>query len=306
MPNFLFLKEEINHLMKKLDILENKMNSLDILNDPIELYLNRDKKIGIFMIYFTISLIRSFIYTYNEMIKDNYLNYNIISNLRRINIVDNYDNLKIFLSNLIYNYDRLNINSNYTYFDENHIIFEKYNYISLAYKYFPFYNISMNKYFYENIPNQINNDDFIEGNNFQVSKNLSNNKNEYKELYKKFDMEKKEVIKLKNSNFFFILDLNNNDNNNRSIIIIKEYKINNENYEEFLDYQTIEINNNFEYNPRIILNETYQDQDGKNIYFIFSSTKSHDLIVITKFYDDKHKIYFKKKILIWMKLTIII
>ena len=166
--------------MKKIDILENKMNSLDILNDPIELYLNRDKKIEISMIYFTISLIRSFIYTYNEMIKDNYLNYNIISNLRRINIVDNYDNLKIFLSNLIYNYDRLNINSNYTYFDENHIIFEKYNYISLAYKYFPFYNISMNKYFYENIPNQINNDDFIEGNNFQVSKNLRNNKNEYK------------------------------------------------------------------------------------------------------------------------------
>ena len=61
MSNFLFLKEEINHLMKKLDILENKMNSFDILNDPIELYLNRDKKIGILMIYFTISLIRSFI-----------------------------------------------------------------------------------------------------------------------------------------------------------------------------------------------------------------------------------------------------
>ena len=102
--------------MKKLDILENKKNSLDILNDPIELYLNRDKKIGIVMIYFTISLIRSFIYTYNEMIKDNYLNYNIISNLRRINIVVNYDNLKIFLSNLIYNYDRLSINSNYIYY----------------------------------------------------------------------------------------------------------------------------------------------------------------------------------------------
>ena len=164
----------------------------------------------------------------------------------------------------------------------------------------------MNKYFYENIPNQINNDDFIEGNNFQVSKNLSNNKNEYKELYKKFDMEKKEVIKLNNSNFFFILDLNNNDNNNRSIIIIKEYKINNENYEEFLDYQTIEINNNFEYNHKIILNETYQDQDGKNIYFIFSSTKSHDLIVITKFYDDYIKYISKKKNLIWIKLTIII
>ena len=159
--------------MNKLDILENKMNSLDILKDPIELYLNRDKKIGIVLIYFIISLIRSFIHTYKKMIKYNYLNYNIISNLRRINIVDNFDNIKIFLSRLIYNYDRLNYGSKYIYFDEHHNIFEKYKYISYAYQYFPFYNISMNKYFYDSITDQINNDEFIERNNFKVSKNLS-------------------------------------------------------------------------------------------------------------------------------------
>ena len=54
----------------------------------------------------------------------------------------------------------------------------------------------MNKYFYENIPNQINNDDFIEGNNFQVSKSLRNNKNEYKELYKKLIWKKKKLLNL--------------------------------------------------------------------------------------------------------------
>ena len=73
LANFLFSKDEIENLIKKLELLENKMNSLKIINDNILLSLMRDKKERIIMIYLTISLIRSFIYTYQEMIHKEYI-----------------------------------------------------------------------------------------------------------------------------------------------------------------------------------------------------------------------------------------
>ena len=84
--NFLFSKEEIENLKKDINHIESYINSL-----KLPMYFdNKEKEQKIITIYFNISFLRSLIYTYEQMIENNYINYNIISNLRRIKINRDY------------------------------------------------------------------------------------------------------------------------------------------------------------------------------------------------------------------------
>jgi len=257
MSNFLFTKIELDNIINKLDSLESKMNSLKIVNDNISLYILQSKSIGIVMIYFLISLMRSLIYTYKEMINNNYLNYNIISNLRRINMKDNLDiNIKMFLSFLSYKNDLY-----YPIKHHNH----NHNHINSAYNYFPFYNISMNKYMQGNISDKINKDDFVEENYLNIKKIFYEKKIKISQLKNIFDLNNTKIIEINNSNFFLIYELNQINYpyfHLKNEIYIQKYQINNNKYIELLDYQTIKIYND---NLNIQFKSISQDEDGTNI-----------------------------------------
>ena len=279
LTNFLFSKEEIENLIKKLELLENKMNSLNIINDNILLYLMRDKKERIIMIYFAISLIRSFIYTYQEMIHKGYLNYNIISNLRRINIEDNFD-VEKFLSSFGYNKNRLLNNYNKK---------NGFYYMGNNYQNFPFFNISMNKFLTQYISKEINNDDFIEEINinfkfiekwwncrwleFDKNKLIFITKNKKSFILncqnilqlQNYELDTNRILSINNSNYILLNELDHKMN----YIYIQGYKINNNKELKLLDYQTIEVTSEEIYKNSFDECQIFQDNHGMDIYFLF-------------------------------------
>ena len=125
MNNFLFSEKEIEQLKKDINYIETYINSLKF---PLH-FNNKEKEQKIILIYFNISFIRSLINTYEQMIKNNYINYNIIFNLRRIKI------------------------------DRDYI----YNSMNESFEICPFYNIAMNIYCLNNkYQNEINEKYFIQ------------------------------------------------------------------------------------------------------------------------------------------------
>jgi hypothetical protein len=97
----------------------------------------------------------------------------------------------MFLSFLSYKNDSYNDNNIYS-----------------AYNYFPFYNISMNKYMQENISDKINKDDFVEENYLNIKKIYKEKKIEISQLKNIFDLDNTKIIEINNSNFFLIYELN--------------------------------------------------------------------------------------------------
>ena len=131
--NFILSDKEVADLKSDLNYIENYMNSI---NFP-RYFENQRKEEKVLLIYLYISFIRSLIYTYEQMKEKNYLNYNIIFNIRRVKINKNL--IQDFLG-------------------------ENYNKI-------PFYNIMMNKLFIEEkYKNEID-DFYFEGKNLNLIKN---------------------------------------------------------------------------------------------------------------------------------------
>ena len=285
LSNFLFTKDELENLKKKINYVESQLNSLNLSDDAIYLFINYKKKNKIIMIYFIISLMRSFIYTYEEMIKNNYLNYNIIYNLRKINIEDNFDVKKYIC--LVENYNL----------------------------YFPFYNISMNKYLMQYISKETNSDEFIEKIhiNFKIPKNFKNINyyySSYYNIYLSFD--KNQIIFLKENKKSLILNKKNYYllkkylketkivsiyNSNLLLMIedhnisIKQYLISNAKKCELLDYQSINIEQAEDFSLKNITS-IFQDKDGSNIYILYNLEFITYLIIISK---DKNNFYYLKQ-----------
>ena len=276
-PFFIFNEKEIELMKLKLNSLEKEINSLNI---PYNLEIIQ--KNSIMMIYFTLSFMRSLINTYEEMIKNNFLNFNIIINLRRINIEDTYDLQKILTS--------------HTY----------------EFNQFPFYNISINKFFYNNISN----DDFREKKYINLL--------EYKESFPSYPylfynenlfVDKQSLI-LKNelfdeskydNNFIKLFDPLNSfhpsnefDHNytykrgSGKFVIVFKYSnfmlYINQNKKYIIEYKDNKMNINKELNP--ILNfslplEIFQDKDGNIIYI----KNQQSLILISKIFSKEQNKY---------------
>ena len=109
MKNFILSEKEVENLKNDINYIENYICDI---NFP-QHFDNKRKEEKVILIYLYISFIKSLINTYEKMVHDNYLNYNIISNIRRIKIEK--DKINNFLNE---NFDQI-----------------------------PFYNILISKYF---------------------------------------------------------------------------------------------------------------------------------------------------------------
>ena len=281
-PHLLLSKKELDDLKIELNKLEEKCNQNYNSNDEEfdEYWTSTNSIIDVYpFIFFCISFTRSLIYTYEDMIKNNFLNYNIIYNIRKIKI--NKDNIE---SNLI-----------------------------------PFYNVCINKYFlderdknklndeytHEKIMKLINEKGIKDGDNYRC--NISENNDlififyeqwqqpffqifglePFDEIYIDENKQSKLTSKFPVLNFLnYIFQIN--DNNNSIIIytysIIKEFR----NKIEFFEYQKIELNELYNsYKDH----EIYSDNKTNKVYFFLKNLKK--IIVLTK---NENKNKFDEKI----------
>ena len=107
--NFILSEKEIENLKNDINYIENYMNGINFPHH----FDNKRKEEKVILTYLYISFIKSLINTYEKMVHDNYLNYNIIYNIRRIKIEK----------------DKIN------------------NFLTENFAQIPFYNILINKYF---------------------------------------------------------------------------------------------------------------------------------------------------------------
>ena len=82
LKNFILSEKEVENLKNDISYIENYIYGI---NFP-QHFDNKRKEEKVILIYLYISFIKSLINTYEKMVHDNYLNYNIISNIRRIRI----------------------------------------------------------------------------------------------------------------------------------------------------------------------------------------------------------------------------
>ena len=279
--NFILSENEIENLKKDINLIESYINGIKFPRH----FNNKIKEEKIFLIYFHISFIKSLINTYEQMLKTNSLNYNIIFNLRRININKDY-----YINNSIDNIFEIN----------------------------PFYNISMNKYFIDNkYLNKIN-DNYFKEKKIRLIKKNKINENDivwYTSLYngiifcfinkgedyyiRIFDNNFNEfnIIKGFNNSKFPILNfLNFTFQYVDGDILIQKYIkkfYNNTLGIEFFDYQKFNLNDinvydleenetNFEY-------EIYYDLNLKTVYFLFKSNQRIIILIVLEYQEKKLK-----------------
>ena len=280
--NLLLLsKTELNDLKTELNKYEEKCNQYynSRVNEFYEYNKfeeSKDKIINIYtFIFFCISFIRSLIYTYEDMIKNDFLNYNIIYNIRKIKI--NKDNIE---STLI-----------------------------------PFYNVCINKYFLEEKDKNKLNDEYtheklmeyikikiLDGKNHKC--NISENNDLIFIYYERWQQTSFQIFRFDpfdEINFdenqqskltprFPVLNFLNyifQINDNKNSIIIYTYSIIN-NKIEFFEYQKIELNELYNsYKDH----EIYSDNKTNKVYFFLKNLKK--IIVLTK---NENKKLFDEKI----------
>ena len=104
LENIFYSKNEIEELKSKIKIIEAKIN--DYFKKNInDIRLNSEKEQYFKYLYFSLNIYNSFIYTYEYFSKNKCLNYRIISNLRKIKLLPNFniDKKELFFINISMN-----------------------------------------------------------------------------------------------------------------------------------------------------------------------------------------------------------
>ena len=104
LENIFYSEKEIEELKSKTKIIESKINEY-LKKNINDIRLNSEKEKYFKYLYFCLNMYNSFIYTYEYYKNNIFLNYRIISNLRKIKLIPNFniDKKELFFINISMN-----------------------------------------------------------------------------------------------------------------------------------------------------------------------------------------------------------